>query len=378
MSNLTLDTAAVTYQRRSVATIMLHVIIALVPGIALYALLVDYRILQNTVIACSAAILFECGFVWLRKRSILAAIKDTSVVLAAILLVLSVPQSLPTWQLITGVFILCSLGKHVFGGLGHNPFNPAMVAYAVLIVSFPLTMTQWSTEHGFLDLTHDASINNDKPPVNATANNNWDGVTSATPLDRLDAFQREYIAQITTAGETEPTAHGTNEDSANSYVDHAIENYQISLLVTQSDWIWISGAWLVGGLYLLLMRVISWHIPVAVLASLWMLYTLYGLGSSGPVLPATIALFSGAIMLGAFFIATDPVSAATSESGKLVYATGIGILCFVIREFSAYPEGIAFAVLLMNMCVPLIDYAFTRNRIKRHAPRPSDAHDSDS
>ena len=130
-----------------------------------------------------------------------------------------------------------------------------------------------------------------------------------------------------------------------------------------SDWLWLSVAWLFGGLYLLFMRIINWRIPFTLLATLWCLYALYTPIANVPILPASLALLSGAIMLGAFFIATDPVSAATSNPGKLVYAFGIGVLCFAIREFSAYPEGVAFAVLLMNMCVPLIDHAFTRNRV---------------
>ena len=116
---------------------------------------------------------------------------------------------------------------------------------------------------------------------------------------------------------------------------------------------------------------ISWRIPVAVLGTLWLAYLLYGASASISVIPAHVALLSGAIMLGAFFIATDPVSAATSNPGKLVYGVAIGLVCFVIREFSAYPEGVAFAVLVANMCVPLIDHLFTRNHFievnkKRH------------
>ncbi len=373
MSDVTLDTGSVAYRRRTVTSIMLHVIAALIPGIALYALLLDHRILFNLLIACGTALLFECLFVWLRRRAVLPTLKDASVVLAAILLVLSVPQSLPIWQLIFGVFIMCALGKHVFGGLGHNPFNPAMVAYAVLIVSFPLTMTQWTTELGFLDVDHNTIVKADnelhaKAPLNA-----WDGVSGATPLDRLDAMQREYTREFKSSpGVTDvPDEEGAQVDNNTPFpttpdtgtIINDETSHQAAQLILQSDWLWISCAWLAGGLYLLFMRVISWRIPVALLTSVWVLYLLYGLGSSGPVLPASVALFSGAIMLGAFFIATDPVSAATSDPGKLVYATGIGMLCFVIREFSAYPEGIAFAVLLMNMCVPLIDYAFTRNRL---------------
>ena len=345
MNMLTLDTSALSHSRRSVASIMQQVIIALVPGIMVYTLTIDSRLPGNLLLASIAALIFESVLVKLRGRPILPALKDSSVVLAAILLVLSVPQSLPNWQMVLGVFIMCTLGKHVFGGLGHNPFNPAMVAYAVLIVSFPLTMTQWTTQNGLLD-----TIGQDKSqiPIQTTANQEtqsvWDGITSATPLDRIRGLQREI--------------RGTSDtDVQNAY---AIPGE----LVMNSDWLWLSVSWLSGGLYLLFIRIISWRIPIAFLATLWCLYAVYAPIASIPTLPAMLALFSGAIMLGAFFIATDPVSAATSNPGKIVYAAGIGVLCFIIREYSAYPEGLAFAVLLMNMCVPLIDHAFTRNRVR--------------
>lgn len=326
---------------------MRQVIIALVPGIVLYTLTIDSRLPGNLLLASIAALLLEAILVKLRRRPVLPVLKDCSVVLAAILLVLSVPQSLPNWQLLFGVFILCTLGKHVFGGLGHNPFNPAMVAYAVLIVSFPLTMTQWSTHHGLLD----AKVHDDTPAIEMQEAGMVDGVSGATPLDRIRGLHREISDSL---------------DVSNALFDDADAKHISALpekLLWNSDWLWLSVAWLFGGLYLLFIRIINWRIPFTLLATLWCLYTIYTPIASVPILPASLALFSGAIMLGAFFIATDPVSAATSNPGKLVYAFGIGVLCFVIREFSAYPEGVAFAILLMNMCVPLIDHAFTRNRV---------------
>lgn len=334
MSKLTLDTAAVAHRQRSVSMIMMHVIAALIPGVILYALLIDSRIISNIFLAALCALVFEAVLLMLRGRAPLPVIKDASVVLAAILLVLSVPQSLPIWQLISGVFILCTLGKHVFGGLGHNPFNPAMVAYAFLLVSFPLTMTQWNADNGLLDAP------------SSSMSDRWDSVSRATPLDRIEHLSAES---------TQPLASHTTEQPQPGTVTPGQR-------VLESDWVWVSVAWLAGGLYLLLVKVIGWRIPVSILLTLWCLYFLYAFFSAIPVLPATVALLSGAIMLGAFFIATDPVSAASSNPGKLLYGIGIGLLCFIIREFSAYPEGIAFAVLLMNMCVPLIDHAFTRKR----------------
>lgn len=317
-----------------------HVMLALVPGTMLYAWLIDGRVIGNLALACLAAVLIEWLMLALRKRSFGPALSDGSILLAAWLLVLCVPPALPAWQLLIGVFVMTAVGKHLFGGLGHNPFNPAMVAYAVLIVSFPVTMTDWQS-----------TLVDDSNTVVVTQ---WDGVTGATALDRLRAVKSvgrdsELSVDVETTGE-----------QANRQ-QPVITREQAGQLVMSSPWVWTSAAWLAGGLYLLYSRIISWHIPVSVLGSLSVLYVAAAVLGNGLILPLIPALFSGAIMLGAFFIATDPVSAAASRTGKLVYGTGIGVLTFIIREYSVYPEGLAFAVLLMNICVPLIDHLFTRD-----------------
>jgi len=173
----------------------------------------------------------------------------------------------------------------------------------------------------------------------------WDGISGATVLDRL----RE-VKQLAAAQSASAIATTSARTSAGSSASEAISDSAL-----KTPWIWLNLAWLSGGLYLLLTRIISWHIPVSILATISVLYATAGFHSIGVVQPLIPALFSGAIMLGAFFIATDPVSAAASRYGQLLYGVGIGTLTYVIREFSVYPEGIAFAVLLMNLCVPMID-----------------------
>ncbi|MFK7889306.1 MAG: RnfABCDGE type electron transport complex subunit D [Granulosicoccus sp.] len=316
-----LHTHSLGYNRRSTPWIMLQVMLALVPGTLAYALIVNPKILANLAIAVSSALVFEALMLRLRGRTIMATVRDGSILLAAWLLALCLPPDLPAWQVVIGTFILCTLGKHLFGGLGHNPFNPAMVAYAMLLVSFPVTMTQWDE-------------------ISAPATTvEWDSVTGATALDKLRNIRQTVL----------------DDDSA------AVEPDDVSALFLSSDLLWVNAGWLLGGLYLLLRRIISWHIPIAVLGTVFVLYAAAGTLSEHVILPAFASMVSGAMLLGAFFIATDPVSSASSRWGKLIYGAGIGMLCFVIREFSIYPEGFAFAVLLMNLCVPLLDHLFTRS-----------------
>ena len=341
-------------KKRSVRSSMLHVMLALVPGTFLYAVLIDAHIVINLFIAGVIAIVCEAACLALRKRSVLRGLSDGSTLLAVWLLVLCIPPSLPTWQLGIGAIVLVTLGKHVFGGLGQNPFNPAMVAYAFLIISFPVSMTAWN----LTTLSMDGQNPRSSVHVADTANNAsepWDGVSGATVLDRFRQTKRVAIAAISkddTAGA--PIIDGRAERLSVSNIQN-----KVSRQIVHSPWSWLALTWTLGGTYLLMMRIISWHIPLSVLISIGSAYFIANALNIGIVLPTGAALLSGGIILGAFFIATDPISSAVSRQGQLIYGCGIGLLTFIIREYSVYPEGFAFAVLLMNMCVPLIDHAST-------------------
>lgn len=334
MSANFLDTSAISVHRFSVRQIMGQVMLALVPGTALYAWLISPAVLINISMAMLAALLIEALAVSSRGRAISPVITDGSVVLAAWLFALALPPLLPLWQLLVGITAMVLLGKHLYGGLGNNPFNPAMVGYAVLLVSFPQNMTAWLAT----DALHDADLITlfilkctIATPMLSGAPLAWDAIAMATPLDRL---------------RTQSLFDG----------GPALTQAAINELARSSHWIWINIGYFCGGLYLLLRRVISWHMPVSLLVTLALLHGLHNVLTEAPQLAVHLSLLSGAAMLGAFFIATDPVSAATSNHGRLIYGAGIGALAFVIREYSAYPEGIAFAVLLMNMTVPALDY----------------------
>ncbi|NND92677.1 MAG: RnfABCDGE type electron transport complex subunit D [Granulosicoccus sp.] len=384
MSTTALNAGVVGYGRRSVRGIMGHVMLALVPGTIVYATLIDYRIILNVLVAIIAALCVEAVLLRLRQRAILPLLCDGSIVLAAWLLALCVPPSLPAWQLIAGIVVMTGLGKHLYGGLGQNPFNPAMVAYAVLIVSFPVTMTDWQINVNGSEAAYDNA------PTQLPQLPEWDAITGATPLDRLR--QARSIIHRRTAPEaptqpgqlasepdtrkapghaTTPLAEGSPlhalrkdmpEGPAAIPITNPMAEYSrfADAAIMRSPWKWVSLAWLAGGIYLLFAGIITWHIPASVLLTVAVLYLACGSVGTVPTIPLIPALLSGALMIGAFFIATDPVSAATSNTGKLIYGAGIGVFTFVIREYSVYPEGVAFAVLLMNICVPLLDYLFTR------------------
>ena len=287
---------------------MFQVLAALAPVLAVLVYLHGPRPVMLLVVAAVTALACEALALRLRGRAARPALRDGSVLVTAALLALAVPPGLPWWLLVFGTAVAVLLAKHAYGGLGQNPFNPAMVGYAVLLVSFPLEMTQW-------------------PAPGA----GWDAVTGATALDTLRTGLREsYTMQEILAGPAFGRVGATGGE-------------------------WVNLAALAGGLYLLARRVIRWHIPVAVLAGLAVPAALAHLFDPGAYAGAAFHLASGAAMLGAFFIATDPVSAATSDRGRLVYGAGIGLLTWIIRSWGGFPDGLAFAVLLMNIAAPLID-----------------------
>jgi electron transport complex protein RnfD len=303
----------------TVPRVMFQVLLALVPMVSMQVYLFGPRTLLLVAVAAATALACEALALRLRGRSPRHSLRDGSVLVTAALLAVAVPPALPWWLLAFGAAVAVLIGKHAYGGLGQNPFNPAMVGYAVLLVSFPLEMTRW-------------------PPPGAE----WDAVTGATALDTLrTGLRQSYTMQEIFAG----PAFGR---------------------VGAAGGEWINLTALAGGLYLLARRVIRWHIPVAVLAGLAVPAALAHMLNPGAHAGAAFHLASGAAMLGAFFIATDPVSAATSERGRLVYGAGIGLLTWIIRTWGGFPDGLAFAVLIMNLAVPLID-RYTVPRIYGHA-----------
>ena len=326
----------------SVTSIMFKVLLALLPGIVAYVWVYGGGILVTLTIATITAVIAEAALLKLRQRPVKPYLFDMSAVVTAWLLALSLPPLAPWWLVVVGTFFAIVIAKQLYGGLGYNPFNPAMVGYAVLLISFPMIMTQWpaplslaQTPLRFMDQLH--YIFSQVLPSDIKL----DAITSATPLDYLKT-------QLMLKHEVITIMHAPVFGVMGS---------------TRGEL--ITGAYLIGGLYLLQQRIISWHLPTAFLAALGLISLGFNISNPSQFANPLFHLMSGATMLCAFFIITDPVSGPTTPQGKLYFAAGVGSLTYFIRVYGGYPDGVAFAVLLMNMCVPLID-ATTQPRVFGH------------
>lgn len=308
----------------SVRAVMGQVLLALVPGIAVYAWIVGAGILVNLAIATVVALAAEAAVLRLRKRPVAPALGDLSAVVTAWLVVLCFPLIVPWWLTSIGVLVAIIAVKHLYGGLGQNPFNPAMVAYCCMIIAYPSLMSQWPPA-GALDLQTQLNL------ILGGARE-IDAVTGATALDALRTGLR--IGEASVSAILEQNAFGAVGG----------RGYELIPL-----------GYIAGGLFLLARGIITWHMPVAFIAALATISGVFWFVAPQQFASPLFHLATGGAMLAAFFIITDPVSGATTPMGKIIFAAGIGVLAYLIRSFGAFPEGIAFAVLLMNMCVPLID-----------------------
>ncbi|PKM44391.1 MAG: electron transport complex subunit RsxD [Gammaproteobacteria bacterium HGW-Gammaproteobacteria-1] len=326
----------------NVSGVMLRVVYALLPAIAGCVWLFGWGVVVNLLVAITAALVFEAAFLALRRRPIIITLRDGSALVTAVLLAVALPPLAPWWLVTVGVLFAIVFAKQLYGGLGFNPFNPAMAGYVLLLVSFPQEMTNWaapaalrSGDLGLVQvLLHSLT---GALPTGTT----MDALSSATALDTLKV-------QL-------GMAHTVSE----------IRGGPIFGLFGGRGWEIVNGLILLGGLWLLWRRVITWHVPAAVLGSLALIATLFHLINPELYAGPLFHLASGGAMLGAFFIATDPVSGATSPRGQLVFGAGMGVLIYVIRTWGGFPDGVAFAVLLMNMAAPAIDY-YTQPRVYGH------------
>lgn len=299
------------------------VLLACAPGLLTLFWLYGWGVLLNLLLAASTALLTEAALLRLRRRPVLAALNDGSALVSATLLAAALPTHAPWWLTVVAAASAIGLGKQLYGGVGRNPFNPAMVGYAVVLLSFPVQMTHWPAPLA-LDLGHslNALLGLGERP---------DAWAQATVLDGLRQNRSLTIDELF-----------ASHPGFGQFAGRGSE--------------WASLAFLAGGLFLLQRKVIAWHTPVAMLASLFVVSLLCwnGSGSDSNGSPL-LHLLAGSTMLGAFFIATEPVSAPKTPRGRLLFGAALGMLVYLIRTWGNYPDGTAFAVLLMNLCAPALD-----------------------
>ncbi len=313
--------------------LMTLVILATLPGLGVLTWLYGIGNLVNLLLASATALLVEALVLKIRQRPLVFFLNDRSALLSAVLLALALPPYAPWWLTVIASASALLLGKHLYGGLGQNPFNPAMLGYVVVLISFPLEMTRWP------------------------------GIAQVSPGEGLQLiFGLAPLAD----GWVQATVLDTLKLNHSLTLQELYDNHAAFGLLGGAGSEWVNLAFLLGGLFLLYKKVISWHAPLGMLLALLVMSLLFwnGSGSASHGSPL-LHLLSGATMLGAFFIITDPVSGATSPRGRLVFGMGVGIILYVIRAWGGYPDAMAFAVLLMNLAAPTIDY-YTRPRTYGH------------
>lgn len=310
---------------------MQRVLLALVPGLLALVWLYGWGVLLNVLLAGLTALLVEAGVLRLRAQALRPSLGDGSALVSALLLALALPAYCPWWLTVSAAACALLFGKHLYGGVGKNPFNPAMLGYALALVCFPQQMTHWPAAHG-MDLQGGLQqifgFDFGSPAPDA-----WAG---ATALDSLRINKSLTIDELFAGN----PAFGHVGGSASE---------------------WVNLAFLAGGAFLLQQRVFSWHAPVGMLGSLFVISLLCwnGSGSDSNGSPL-FHLLTGASMLGAFFIVTEPVSGPKAAKARLLFGAGVGLLTYLIRTFGGYPDGLAFAVLLMNLAVPALERMVTK------------------
>lgn len=311
-----------------------------IPGIMMQTWFFGWATLIHLVLCLITAVVVEATLLEIRKKNIEHAIKDCSAILTGLLLAISIPPFAPWWISVIGTFFAIALVKQLYGGLGFNLFNPAMAAYVALLISFPVQMTSWTPPTELAEQSQDFSdawsivfSQYSAEGYSITQmRTGVDGFTMATPLDEVKTALGKGL---------------TYEEALTAPI------FDAGLGV---GWVWINIAFLLGGLILLKSRIISWHIPGSLLLSIAVLSSVFYMVDPDQYASPLFHLFSGGIMLGAFFIATDPVTAATSNRGRLIFGSFIGFWIVVVRNWGGYPDAIAFAIMIMNMAVPVIDY----------------------
>ncbi len=316
MEKLRVSLSPHIHSGNSVQKIMYGVIIALMPALFVSVYYFGLGAIKVTLVAVASAVLFE----YLIQKFLIkgeTTVGDGSAILTGLLLAFNVPSSLPIWMIIVGALVSIGVAKMSFGGLGSNPFNPALVGRVFLLISFPVDMTTW--------------------PKPNPLNFNLDATTGATPLGMLKEAVRngQHVPDIM--------------HNLPGYLDQLLGNIGGSLGEVSAI------ALIIGGVYMLIRKIITWHIPTAMIGTIFIFQGILYLINPDKFADPVFHILTGGILLGAIFMATDMVTSPMTHLGQIIFGVGIGILTVLIRNFGAYPEGVSFAILIMNSFVPLIN-----------------------
>lgn len=322
--------------KTSVSRVMRHVLLALIPGVAAMTFFFGVGVLVNIAIAIAAGLIFEALGLAARGRPVTRFLRDNTAIVTAVLFALCLPPTVAWWVTVVGMGFAILLAKQLYGGIGSNPFNPAMVGFVVVIICFPAELALWlepinlaaATATPVTDPAQAISLIFSQPTAAV------DAYTGATPLAAWDAAVNQ-------------------EQAANNWLDSTAT--WSSVQIWQS-WATIALCFFAGGIYLTWRRFAAWQSAAGVIAGITALATLLWLLDPTQFIPPWTHLLIGGAVLAAFFIVTDPVSGCTSNWGRWWFGLGVGSLMVILRTWSNYPDGVAFAVLLMNLAAPLIDH----------------------
>ncbi len=298
----------------SIPRIMYSVVVALIPAMFVGVYLFGFQALAIILLSVVASMATEAGAQRMMGRKV--SISDGSAVITGILLALNLPPTVPWWLVVTGSAIAIVIGKQIYGGLGYNPFNPVLVARVILLISFPVQMTNWV-----------------KPtPLFSRA---IDVVTTATPLGEM---KTHLLLKNSLEG-------FTMGELWNPFIGN------IGGCIGETSVI----ALLLGAGFLLYRGYISWHIPITFIGTVFILSGFFWLINPDQYMNPLFHILTGGLMLGAFYMATDMVTSPVTARGMMVFGAGCGVITIIIRLFGGYPEGVSYSILLMNAATPLID-----------------------
>lgn len=315
----------------SINEVMRQVIYALVPGIIVTTWFLGWGVLVHCVLAICFALAFEAIMLTLRKRPLQDFMYDGSAIITGLLFALTITPFAPWWVSLSGICFAIVIAKHLYGGLGYNIFNPAMAGYAFVLICFPVELNYWPTMLNHVVADGNGVIESLKIIFIGLPHEGLDSLSGATPL----AFTKSQLNGMAMLSE--------------------FSSGPLFGVLGGKGWEWIGLAFLAGGVWLMIKGIIKWQIPLIFIFILFALSLIFHGHDPERYASSMFNLFTGGTLLAAFFIATDPVTASATPRGKIIYAAGIGLLTYIIRTWGGYPDGIAFAVLIMNAAVPFID-----------------------